>query len=250
MITAEKLISCSREFFDYECLKINNHEMISFFYPVEVMKTFSKEQFNYVHKWCHICKRRWSQKTKKAKKNKTKENEKNYTCTECLKFEKIENNHNQNPENEYRHFNPYTKENKMVPCVVPYELKNLSFFEKLLISRINPIMSVVTIENRNLKIKKFKGHTHHKHFTRHHKNCNHPAKTSRRSQNNLDQKEDTERGHIQTIQNKQGENHKGITMAQISQPLLQKHRDRHIKDRKSINTKILEETQIHECSRR
>ena len=94
----------------------------------------------------------------------------------------------------------------MVPCVVPYELKNLSFFEKLLISRINPIMSVVTIENRNLKIKKFKGHTHHKHFTRHHKNCNHPAKTSRRSQNNLDQKEDTERGQIQTIQNKQGEN--------------------------------------------
>ena len=213
------------------------------------MKTFSKEQFNYVHKWCHICKRRWPQKTKKAKKNKTKENEKNYTCTELLKFEKIENNHNQNPENEYRHFNPYTKENMMVPCPIPYELKNLSFFEKLLISRINPIMSVVTIENRNLKIKKFKGH-----IIKISQDITKIATIVPRLPEDLKtiliKKKTQKEDKFKLFKINKEKIRKGITMAQISQPLLQKHRDRHIKDRKSINTKILEESQIHECSRR
>ena len=154
-----------------------------------------------------------------------------------MKFEKIENNHNQNPENEYRHFNPYTKENKMVPCVVPYELKNLSFFEKLLISRINPIMSVVTIENRNLKIKKFKGHIINisQDIT---KIATIVPRLPEDLKTILIKKKTQKEDKFKLFKINKEKIRKGITMAQITQPLLQKHRDRHIKDRESINTKI------------
>lgn len=150
----ENLISCSREYFDLDCLIRNESEMIFYFYPFEVMKNFSKSLLNYIHVQCRICKRRWPIEAE----NKSKINPNMYMCDECKKYEKLkENKYNDIQENTID-LNPFTKYNKMIPCKVPFELSYLSFFEKLLIARVNPVMSVITISNKNVKIQKFRGH--------------------------------------------------------------------------------------------
>ena len=76
-------------------------------------------------KQCKVCFEAWPLKNSSKKLN-----DENYKCTRCTRDKG-------SPKK-------FSRENRMIPSVVPPELQNLTQCEEMLISRALPIMSVYT----------------------------------------------------------------------------------------------------------
>ena len=145
------IIFCSREYHQFICidnLSIPKHESK---YAVENLIEFSNEIHQYEHKHCQTCHQRWPEIKKKYNNPFKDLKEKN--CESCFKHIRDFNNQT-GPDKSSN--NPFTKQNKMIPSPVPDCLKNLSFTEKLLIAKVNPVLSIYKMPTN--KQTKFTGH--------------------------------------------------------------------------------------------
>ena len=158
------IIFCSREYHQFICidnLSIPKHQSK---YAVETLIEFSNEIHQYEHKHCETCHQRWPEIKKKYYNPFKDLKEKN--CESCFKH--IRDFNNQTGPDKTSN-NPFTKQNKMIPSPVPDCLKNLSFTEKLLIAKVNPVLSIYKIQGAHQQANQVQVHrTHHQHISGHH----------------------------------------------------------------------------------